>query len=173
MPLRHSLQRLNAAVKGGPGHAEISRDLRGRLAAVDEADRVSDLAIGEDWAAATEVFTGCSTLGDRVADPFSFDIKLHLSESGHNSEDHRSHRRRGVDVAPSEIQDAQAGAAISELVRERKHVLRRPAQTVEGRDHQSVAIMKRDDSPVELRPRSSRTRNASVYIEVIMSNSGG
>ncbi|HEV7837588.1 MAG TPA: hypothetical protein VGO75_05910 [Gemmatimonadaceae bacterium] len=84
------------------------------------------------------------------SDAFAFDLVFHLRESGHDGEQHRSHRCCGVDVATAEVQDAQARASTVEFVGEGEHVLCGPSEPVQRRDDKGVAIDQGVERPIEL-----------------------
>ena len=74
-----------------------------RLAAGDEAPGVFDLARGEGISSAAKVFACCAAFADTVGDAFAFDVELHLSQGGHDSEDHGAHGGAGIDVSAAKV----------------------------------------------------------------------
>jgi hypothetical protein len=77
---------------------------------------------------------------------------FHLGESGHDGEEHRPHRCRGVDVASTQVQDPEARAAGAESVGQSDHVLGGSPEPVQRGDDESVALYQRVQCPIELRP---------------------
>ena len=97
---------------------------------------------------------------------------LHLSEGGHDREQHRPHRCHRIDVAAAQDQYPQARTATAKLLSEREQVLRRSTQSVQGRDDESVAVPECVDGSVELGPGRSRTANPVINVKVILANPG-
>lgn len=154
-------------------HAEVSSNLGGGFARFNQADSAADLTVCDSLRPAAEIMASGSSLGDGVGDAFAFDLVLHLSERGHDGEEHRAHRGGCVDVAAAKVEDPEAGAAAAELVCEREHVLCGAPEPVEGRDDQSVTGLERGESEVELWPRGAGTGDTSVDVEIISTYAGG
>ena len=148
--MRSRLQSVRPSVEGGSGHAEVACDLCGRLAALDKAEGVADLAVSDPSGPAAEVFAGLAALGDRVGDAFAFDLVLHLRERCHDRKQHRTHRRGGVDVASPQVEDPKPCAPGSQFVGEGEHVLGGSSEPVQGCDHEDVAVSQRVECSVEL-----------------------
>ena len=162
----------DAPIERRTGHAEIAGDLRRRHLSIDQPGRGRDLARGEPGGPPAEVAAGGASLRDGVSDALAFDVELHLRESCHDGEDHRPHRGGGVDVTAAEVQDAQGSAAAAELLSEVEHVLRRPPEPVERRDHERVTFVQRFERSVELGPARSSARDAVIDVEVVTSDTG-
>jgi hypothetical protein len=124
---------------------EILGDLRRRLTTIHGPHGTTNLAVADELSPTTEILSGLASLADGVHDTLSFDRELHLRARRHDREQHRSHRHRNVHVPSPEIQHAQCRTSSTQLVSERQHVLCRAPQTVEGGDHERVAIMQRID----------------------------
>ncbi len=65
---------------------QVARDmprsrLPGWLADVDDSAGVVDLAVGELFTAPAQVSARSPLLGDRIGDPFPFDLHFHLREA--------------------------------------------------------------------------------------------
>jgi len=130
---------------------QIPGNLRSGVATLDKAKGTPDLAIGDASRASAEVLPCVAALADRVDDPLPLDIVLHLRESRHDREEHRSHRRRGVHVATTEVQHAKASAAVAEPSSEVEHILRRSSEPVQSCDDEGVPCLERREGVIELR----------------------
>src|SRR3979490_1974609 len=65
-----------APVQGRPGHAQVTGDLGGRLAGVDQAAGVLDLAVGEPFPAPAQVPARGPAPGYGIGDPFALDLQF-------------------------------------------------------------------------------------------------
>ena len=133
------------------GHSEIAGNLRGGVAAFNQADSASNLTVSKSAGSAAKVLSSFAPFADGIGNAFALDLVFHLRESGHDREQHRPHRCGRVDVAAAQVQNSEPCAAFSELVCERKHVLGGASESIEGCDHESVARDQRGECPVELR----------------------
>ncbi len=84
-------------------HPQVAGDLRCRVSAFDKAKRAANLTIRDSARSTTKVPACVASLADRTDDAFPFDLMFQLRKSGHDREQHRSHRRRRVDVTTAEI----------------------------------------------------------------------
>lgn len=100
------------SIKRCLGHSEIAGNLRSGVAAFDQADSTSYLTVSDPAGPAAKVPSGFSAFADGIGDAFAFDLVFHLRESGHDREQHRPHGCRGVHVATTKIQDAQARSPV-------------------------------------------------------------
>ena len=112
------------SVERCPRHAEVASDLGGWRAPFDEAEGTADLAVADQLRSPTEVLTGLAAFRDGVDHTLAFDFVFHLSERGHDREQHGPHRCCCVNITAAEVEEAEAGAAIAEIFSEREHVLR-------------------------------------------------
>ena len=132
------------------GHSEIAGNLRGGVAAFNQADSASNLTVSQPAGSATKVFSSCAPFADGIGNAFALDLVFHLGKSGHNREQHRAHGCRGVDVAAAEVQHAQARASAEEFVSEGKHVLCGSSKPVQCCDDERVTIDQSVECPIEL-----------------------
>jgi hypothetical protein len=127
----------------------------------------------DDPRPAAKVLAGYTPFIDRVEYALSLDVVFHLSEGRHNSEQHRAHRSRCVDVTPAQMEYPKGNAPASEILGERKHVLRRLTQPVQGCNHKCVARLARLQCDVKLRPGCSSSSTPLVDIQVVTPNACG
>lgn len=78
-------------------------------------ERAAYLAVSGPSRAPTEILPSSTALADGVDDPFALNVVFHLRESGHDREQHRSHRRGGGHVPTAKIQDPKASTDSAEL----------------------------------------------------------
>ena len=52
----------------------------------------------------SEVAACGTAFADRVGDAFAFDFQLHLSQGGHDGEDHDTHGRFGVRITATQVE---------------------------------------------------------------------
>ena len=140
------MERLNflmpkTPVEGRAGHTHIPGDLGCWFSGLDELGGGADLRFAEGWSSAAEVAASSAALGHGVVDAFSFDLQFHLSQGGHDGEDHSAHGSLRVDVAAAEIQDAQSNISGAKVFGEVEHFLGRTSQSVQRSDHQSVVLV--------------------------------
>lgn len=90
-------------MKGCSGHSEITCGLSSGLAAFDQADSASNLAVSDPAGPATKILSSFSAFGDGIGDAFALDLVFHLRESGHDREQHGPHECGSVDIAATEV----------------------------------------------------------------------
>jgi hypothetical protein len=94
---------LATAYKGCSGQSEITCDLSCGLAAFDQADSASNLAVSDPAGLPPRSFPASRRLSMESVTRSRLNVVFHLRESGHDREQHGPHGCRSVDIASTEV----------------------------------------------------------------------
>ena len=113
-----------SAIESCSRHSKNAGNRCCSLSSVNESTGIADLAVGDPLRPPAEILAGLAAFRDGVDNTLALDFVFHLSERGHDREQHRPHRCRSINITAAEVEHAEAGSTTAKLFSEREHVLR-------------------------------------------------